>query len=484
MGLVLSTLLVAFEALGVATAMPVVVRNLGGLDLYGWVFSGFMLGSLVGIVVAGQMSDRGGLLRPYAIGLGFFGGGLLCGGLAPAMWFLVLARVFQGFGAGFIPIVTYAAIGRGIEDRRRPRLFAILSTAWVVPGLVGPAIAGAVAEHLTWRLVFLGLLPIVLAAAAITGPRLWRLDRSRDGTASQPRAGSPGLSWRGRVLPALATSAGAGILLVGLTSTTLAGLALVPVGLALGVPAIVRLVPPGTLRARPGLPTTILLRGMVTFGFFGAEAFLPLTLVAVRHQSATLAGLALTGATLTWAVASWLQSHYVGRLGARRLIATGFATMAIGIAAVALVLQPSVPVGVAVIAWSIGGLGAGLSYPVISLQVIRQAPAGQTGSAASAMQLVDVLGTALGAGIGGAVVAATTIAGQPSTSALAAIFGGAVCVEVAGSVLTRRLEGTAPQAGLALATAPLGHETPALAGSPATAGQPADRAPGRRFDDD
>ena len=167
--------LVAFESLAVSTVMPDVEADLGDLYLYGWVFSGFFLGQLLGIVTAGQSADRHGLARPFVIALALFAGGLLAAGLAPSMPVLVAARVVQGLGGGAIPALAYVAAGRGYAPEVRPHLFAIMSTAWVVPGLVGPAIAGALSDHIDWRVVFLGLLPLVIAAGAIAFPALARL---------------------------------------------------------------------------------------------------------------------------------------------------------------------------------------------------------------------------------------------------------------------------------------------------------------------
>ncbi|MGH3407597.1 MAG: MFS transporter, partial [Streptosporangiaceae bacterium] len=98
-GLVLTITFIASEALAVVTVMPVVARDLGGLDLYGWVFSAFMLGSVVGIVVAGRQADRHGPAVPYVGGLVLFAAGLLVAGLAPAMPVLVAGRALQGLGA-------------------------------------------------------------------------------------------------------------------------------------------------------------------------------------------------------------------------------------------------------------------------------------------------------------------------------------------------------------------------------------------------
>ena len=166
-GLVLTITLVAFEALAIATIMPLVGRHLGDLRLYGWVFSAFMLASLVGIVQAGALADRGPLRRPMLVGVALFAPAWLSGDVAPDMSVLVAGRVVQGLGAGFVPTVAYVAISRGYPERCRPRMFAVLSTAWVVPGLVGPAVAALVATTVGWRWVFLGLIPLVMVAGSL-----------------------------------------------------------------------------------------------------------------------------------------------------------------------------------------------------------------------------------------------------------------------------------------------------------------------------
>ncbi len=125
-GLVLTITLVAFEALAVATVMPDVARELGGLSngLYGWAFTAFFLGSLVGIVVVGGAVDGRGLARPFMLGLGLFAIGLVLGGAAPTMEILIVGRFLQGLGAGAIPPIAYVAIGRSLPERLRPRMFA------------------------------------------------------------------------------------------------------------------------------------------------------------------------------------------------------------------------------------------------------------------------------------------------------------------------------------------------------------------------
>ena len=341
-GLVMTITLVAFEALAVSTVMPLVARELGSLELYGWVFSAFFLGDLIGIVVVGGLIDRGGLVRPLAAGLILFSIGLIIGGLAPSMAVLVAGRFLQGLGAGAIPPIAYVSIGRALPDDLRPRMFATLSTAWVLPGIIGPAIAGGVAQLTTWRAVFLGLLPLIALAGAITLPAIRSAVPIGDAALGDAalREGKPGgssnepsgLAMRRRLPIALVLAAGAGLLVAGLTSGTLIpGGPLAIVGFVLVVPSFMRLTPAGTLRAIRGLPAAVLLRGLLTFAFFCADAYVPLALQEWRGLGPAVAGIALTGATLSWTAGAWIQARRIDRWGVRRLVGSGFAIVVVGI---------------------------------------------------------------------------------------------------------------------------------------------------------
>src|SRR3989440_4675876 len=271
-GLVLTTTFIAAEALAVLTIMPQVERDLGGLSLYGWVFSSFMLASLVGTVAAGREADRAGPARPYVAGLLLFGAGLLVAGLAPSMSVLVVGRCLQGLGAGAVPAVAYVAIGRSMPAPLRPRMMAVLSTAWVIPGLIGPVLSAEVASAAGWRVVFLGLIPLVALAGGLALPSLVRMGRPA------PLAAAPDAAEH-RLSDALRTALGGALVLQALaTSDAAPAVALGLAGLAIGVPALRRLLPAGTLTARGGLPATILSRGLLTVAFFCADAYVTLAL--------------------------------------------------------------------------------------------------------------------------------------------------------------------------------------------------------------
>jgi MFS family permease len=340
-----------------------------------------------------------------------------------------VARTVQGFGAGAIPAAAYVSIGRGYPERLRPRMFAILSTAWVVPGLIGPAAAGLVADRLGWRWVFLGLLPLVVAAGALTLPAVAAIAAPLDPSSSAIP-----------VLDAVRVAAGAGLALAGFTvASPLPSIGLIIGGGVIALPSLIRLLPRGTLRGRQGLAAAVGVRGVLTFAFFGADAYVPLTLTSIRGATATTAGLTLTCSTLFWTAGSWVQERMVIRSGARRLIRGGLAFIVVGIALVALLLWPTAPTLVGPVAWSIAGFGIGLAYAPLTLTVLHEASAGQEGRASAGLQLADVLGTALGTGVCGAAVAFGHHRGWDPRSGLAAAFGIAFAAGVFGLALARRV---------------------------------------------
>jgi MFS family permease len=427
-GLVLAVTLVAFEALAIATVLPVVSRHLGDLRLYGWVFSAFMLTSLIGIVVAGTLSDRGPLGPPMLAGLALFATGLVVGGTAPNMLILVVGRAVQGLGAGFVPAIAYVAISRGYPERCQPRMFAILSTAWVIPGLIGPAIAALVAAAAGWRWVFLGLVPLVVVAGVLAVLAIRRVPApSRPRSAAVP------------YLPVLGVVAGAALALACISSGQLvAVIGGVIVGGSLLALCLRRLTPAGTLTARPGLPATILNRGLLTCCFFAGDAYVPYAITTVRHSPTALAALALTAGTLSWTVGAWVQAHRIARQGPRRLVRLGEGFVLCGLGLMTLALQPSVPPALGVLAWAVAGGGMGLSYAPLSVTTLDLATPGAEGKATASLQLFDVLGQAVGTGVAGAVVGATAVGlGHRPGVALAFLFG--ILVGVCGVVVAARI---------------------------------------------
>lgn len=435
LGLVLTITLVAFEALAISTVMPIVADDLGGLGLYGWVFSGFFLGNLLGTVTAGQAADARGTAFPFAVGLGLFSVGLLAGGLAPSMPILVAARAAQGIGAGAIPAVAYTTVGRMYPAALRPRVFAVFASAWVIPGLIGPAASGAIEDALSWRAVFLALLPFVVLAAVITVPVLSTTAPVVEGDGGPPED---------RRRHGLVLTLGAAAVLIAISGPpVLAAVPLFAVGAPVALRAFLRLVPRGTIRLAAGIPAAVLVRGILTFAFFGTDAYVSLTFQEVRDRPTWVAGAALTAATIAWTAAAWVQERLVHTVGPRRLVMVGFGLLTVGIVGMQGALGP-LPVPVSIALWSIAGAGIGLSYSTLSVTVLGLAEPGREGAASSSLQLTDVLGVALGTGIAGAFVTLGESQGWEVRSALEIAFAMTLVVALLGIVAARRLPTALP----------------------------------------
>jgi MFS family permease len=435
LGLVLTITLVAFEALAISTIMPKVARELDGLELYGWVFTSFLLGSLIGIVVVGGAIDRRGLALPFGLGLGLFAIGLLVGGLAPSMPILVAARFVQGLGGGTVPPIAYVAIGRSLPETLRARMFATMSTAWVLPGVIGPAIAGAVGQWVGWRAVFLGLLPLIALVGAMTLGALRVVADAPPDT----ETGAAGAE-RSRLPLAILVSLGVGLVTVGLAASEVAVAAILSLaGAAVALYALRRLTPPGTLAARPVLPAAVLLRGLLTFMFFGVDVFVALVLVSWRGRSLTESGIALTATTVLWTAGSWVQARNSARWPTYRFVQAGFAAALLGLAGFMVVLRQDVSWLVGIPTFSLAGFGMGLAYSPLALIVLREASPETQGAASSALSLTDSVGTALGTGVAGAIVAASVRTNGQPVPGLAIAFTVSLAVGLGGLLLTGRL---------------------------------------------
>ena len=172
----------------------------------------------------------------------------------------------------------------------------------------------------------------------------------------------------------------------------------------------------------------------VSFAFFGTEAFVPLTVVELRDGSVTLGGIALSAAAVAWATGSWLQDRAATAGIRRMLVVVGSALIAAGIGITALVLLPGAPVLVAAAGWAVAGLGMGLAYSMLALLALETSPVGEEGASSAALQLMFTLGTAFGAGVGGAVVALAD-AGLLALPAAVAIVDAIMIGVAVGAVL-------------------------------------------------
>src|SRR5688500_13491136 len=351
--------------MAVPTVLPALVDELGGLDLYGWAFSAFWLTTIIGITLAGADADGRGPRPARGIGVGLVAAGRLISGLADGMVQVIVGGAVQGFGSGAIGSVVYAAIARAYPASATPRMIALVSSAWVVPGLIGPALAGFVSDAIGWRWVFLGIVAPVLLMGLAGYPQLAHLGAAN-------RTAVPARSETRRAVDAVRLAIGSTLLLAALSvGSVLPALALIGIGGWLALGGLRHLLPPGSLRLARGRPSVVVTVFAVGFAFFGTEAFVPLTVVEVRGGSVTLGGIALSAAAVSWAAGSWLQAR-AAEIGIRRtLVSAGAVLITLGIAITAAGLLPGAPVLAAAGGWAGAGLVTGLACWGVA-RVMRQ----------------------------------------------------------------------------------------------------------------
>ncbi|MEV6041383.1 MFS transporter [Nonomuraea sp. NPDC052116] len=398
-GIVLTITLVAFEGMSVGVVMPAVARELNALDLYGISFSAFLIASLFANVVAGLWSDRRGYQLPFLSGVVLFVAGMALAGAAHSAGMFLVARAVQGLGAGASIVALLVMIARVYPETLRPKVFAAVSAAWVVPAMVGPAVAGFVAVQWGWRFVFYGIIPLVVPALVMLVPAL-RMPSSSHEPSTGPRSRPVAMT-----LAATATAGGAGALLQGvdlLHRRPMIGALEAAAGLAFLVYGLYRLLPADALRFARGLPTTVLMRGFFSAAFFGVNSFIPLALQEVKSFDLKLAGIALTTGALGWSAGSFLQSRREGEAYKRIRLGAGCVTVSILICMLCVV--PGVTGWVAVPAWIVAGFGMGFGMTTVSVTALRQSPLNEQGANSAALSVTDMLGSALAIGVGGALV--------------------------------------------------------------------------------
>lgn len=429
LGSVLLISMLAFEALAVAAVMPAITAALDGDAFYALAFGGMLATSVVGMVLAGLMADRHGARRASVVGMAVFGAGLLLAGAAQHMLVLVAGRIVQGLGGGMLGVALYVSMGQLVPKALHPRLFALFAAAWVLPGLLGPSIAAALATHWGWRAVFLVVAAAVPVAALMLIPALARLPKvaGPGGTSLRP------LAW------ALLAATGALLLnAAGGLQSAPAAVATVLAGAALALFAARALLPRGSLVAARGLPAVIALRGLLAGGFATAEAFVPLYLTRAQGWTLAQAGLALSIGAVSWSAGSALQSRLRDDAARSRALSAGFVLVALGIAVAALpaLLNASAPT--LLVGWAVAGFGIGIAFPMLSVLTLALSPAHEQGRNASALQLCDALCSSA------ALAAAGLVFARPGASVATGFVGVllvAAMLPATGALLSRRTAG-------------------------------------------
>ncbi|MFK4637739.1 MFS transporter [Paenarthrobacter histidinolovorans] len=415
----------AFESLAVTTIMPLVSRDLDGASLYALAFAGPLATGVMGMVAAGNWSDRRGPAAPLYSSVALFVAGLLIAGMAGSMEILVLGRLVQGLGGGAMTVALYVLVARVYPPELHPKIFAAFAASWVVPSLVGPFAAGVVAQLSSWHWVFLGVVGLVVPALLMVVPAVRGMD-------SEPAAETVPWAFGRMGWAALAAIAVLGLNL----SAEVPGVGgvIAVVALVLALMAVRPLVPRGTLTARRGLPSVILVRGLASAAFFGAEVYLPYLLTERYSFTPTFAGLTLTGAALAWAGASAIQGRLGTRLADDLAIRIGASLVLVAIVMTLVTATFALSPAVAIAGWILAGGGMGLMYPRLSVMTLALSTEENQGFNSAAMSISDSLGGALSLAATGLVFAAFT-----TTNPFAAVFALTAIIAVVGVAMAPRV---------------------------------------------
>ncbi|MBP1992141.1 MFS transporter [Paenibacillus eucommiae] len=402
-GIILAVMAVGFEGLAVTTVAPAIAGDLNGIDLYGWIFSAYLLAQIVGTLVVGRLIDRSGPAWPFTVALIVFAAGLIIAALADNMIVLIGSRALQGLGAGAMMTCVYTAISLSYPDELRTKILGAFGTAYVLPSMIGPYVAGVIAQQLSWRFVFWGVLPFLVLAALLSLPVFRKLK-------------SPGIQkgGAGATLFAILLAIGTGLFLSGLGMLPKPmGILLLAAGLVLMALPLRKLLPTGTLTLRRGLPSILATRGLFFAAYVGTQNFLVLALTEIKGIAPDIAGLIVASAALSWCAATYVQSYWDSKdkgQGRNKRIALGVILIGIGIAI--LFWVPAVSIPLAVIGQMITGIGMGLAHPTSGAVAFTNAGDEGAGKVSANLQFADSFTPGIVIGISGAIVAISQAAGM------------------------------------------------------------------------
>ncbi|MFD5315835.1 MFS transporter [Streptomyces sp. NPDC127098] len=424
--------IVAFAALALGTVMPVAVRDLDGLPQYALVFSGFLVAGVVGTALAGGITDRVGPVPVIWAGLTCFTVGAVLSGAAGSVWTFVAGRVVQGAGGGAVTVALIVVVARAYPEHLRPRMFSLTTACWILPSLLGPPIAGAVADWLSWRWVF--HLTALLTLAVL----VWQLlSRPLNGLPEPQEENAPPA--RPPMLAALAVAAGAALVQYALSPHARVPFLLAAAGLTVLVLSARRLFPPRTLRAGRGLPALVLVRGAAAAAYFAVESYLPLLLIDERGLPPIAAGSVLLGAAVCWAGASWVQSRPRLRPHRQRVLLTGALVHLLGTAVALGGTTPGTPTAVAAAGLVLCACGMGVLLPGIGVLALEYSSPAEQGTNSAALQLADSLCSMLLIGVCGAAFNMVQQQTSSDGTAFAAVFALAVAAALVACPLVLRI---------------------------------------------
>jgi len=396
-GILLSLFLSALESTVVATAMPTIVSSLGGVSIYSWVFSGYLLSSTVTMPLWGRLSDLHGRRPLFLIGVFIFMLGSAFCGMSQSMRQLIFFRFLQGLGAGAVMPLTFTIIGHIFSLEQRAKMQGFFSGVWGVASVIGPLVGGTLADHLSWRWVFYINIPFSLLSMFLIyrGLEEEKLNSTQNGSldligtltfACAILCLLGGLSifsrygWVGTILFLLS-----GLLIfLYIRTENRAEHPILPLKLF-------------KIRIFSAAQSAGLFSGMA---MFGTLSFIPLYMQSVLGATATEAGRILLPFMLSWVVFSILGSRLLLKFGYRGLVLTGNALLVCGFALMAF-HQGRIPVFLMAVSMVLEGAGMGFNMAPFLIAVQNAVPKNLMGAATSSTQFVRTVGGAIGVSIMG-----------------------------------------------------------------------------------
>jgi EmrB/QacA subfamily drug resistance transporter len=403
-GTLLALLLSATDQTVVSTALPRIVGHLGGLNLFSWVFTAFMLTSTTTVPLAGKLSDLYGRKPFFLGGILILLAGSVAAGTSQTMTQLIIYRAIQGLGAGFIMGNAFAVIGDLFPPAERGKYQGLFTGVFGVASILGPTLGGFLTDQLTWRAVFYINLPVGLMALTI----LWRTYPSHTRSGIKRSIDYTGAALLSATIVPLLLALVWGGKEFAWTSPEIIGL------------FVLSFVGAGTLiwnesrAAEPIIPLSlfenrvfavgVLLSFVTGMGLFGVVNYMPTFVQGVLGATATNSGLVTSPFMLGMVTASIISGQLVSRTGRYRpLIIIGTILITLGVFLLSTLDAGSIWAA-AIAAMMVTGFGVGLSMPIVNLAVQNSVPHRQLGVVSSSTQFFRQIGGTLGTAIFGTLL--------------------------------------------------------------------------------
>ena len=401
-GVILAAFLAALDTTILSTVMPTIAGELGGLPLYSWVFSVYMIMTAVSMPIWGKLSDALGKKKLFLAAVAvFLLGSALCGA-SQSMVHLIVFRGIQGIGSGGLASIPFALVSTVFPRNERGKALGLLASAWGVSSIIGPLLGSVIVMSAHWRWVFYVNIPVGLASQWIIARNYREPEPPHRVEIDYAGAG-------------LLTSAIVALLLIMLEIGHSRGALFPEVWILL---LLVLLFTALFIRRERRAPSPLLelgffgrrafwvgnLLGFISsFGMYGVIAFIPLFAQSILGGTPLRAGLVITPMTLGWSAAAFVAGRLTHRIGENPLIRFGMLMMVLGFV-LAMFTTYDTSLGYLILCVSTVGVGMGCQTPSLMLSVQHSLDPANVGVATSTQMLARTVGGAVGVGVMGSAV--------------------------------------------------------------------------------